>query len=185
MSTFTTSIQHNIGSLGTAVRQGKAIKSLPCLQALVWSLVEGWQLGRPRDMQRRTEFYGFGGRRWRDRSHCCPYVKPDMCSLQEGTIFSMLSPSLKDQVWDFIGLVESTRVHCLGDTLGKPPYTADAMSPGTHLTAGLLALLHRLWKPFCSGSWLVAARETFTDGSNARPVLQCLLDSSREPRGWT
>lgn len=63
MSTFTTSIQHNIGSLGRAIRQGKAIKSLPCLQELVWSLVEGWQLGRPRDMQRRTELYGFGGRR--------------------------------------------------------------------------------------------------------------------------
>lgn len=87
-----------------------------------------------------------------------------MCGLQEGTICSMLSPSLKDQVWDFIGLVESTCVHCLGDTLGKPPYTAGAMLPGTNLTAGLLALLHRLWKPFCSGSWLVAARETFTYG---------------------
>lgn len=107
-----------------------------------------------------------------------------MCGLQEGTIFAMLSPSLKDQVWDFIGLVESTRVHCLGDALGKPPYTAGAMSPGTHLTAGCWPCSTGCGSHFAvAAGWWQLGKHLLM-GSNARPVLQRLLDSSREPRGW-
>lgn len=49
-----------------------------------------------------------------------------MCSLQEGAIFSTLSPPLKGQGGDHIGQAESVHVHCFGDALGPHPLTAGA-----------------------------------------------------------
>lgn len=91
-----------------------------CLQALTWSLVEGQQLKRPRDMWGKTQFYGFEVRAGGTLA-IIVCVEPDTCSLKEGSVISVLSPPPKNQVWDCIGLMESAYGHSLGDALGPCP----------------------------------------------------------------
>lgn len=137
------------------------------MRALAWSLVEGRQLGRPRDMQGRTELCGLSGT-WRNT-----------CGLQQCAIFSVLSPPPKGQVWDHIGLMESAQALHLGDTLGPHTTHSWCYTPRTLFSTGLLTPPHRLGKPFCCDEWPPAAH--LLVGSNPRPVPQSLLGSSREP----
>lgn len=48
-------------------------------------------------------------------SHCCSCMEPDTCVANRNV------PSLQGELWDHIGVVESTCVPCFGDTLGCPP----------------------------------------------------------------
>lgn len=132
------------------------------LARLTWCLVEGWHLGRPMEVQGKTELCSFHERAGGTAAivvlmRGLTYAQPT-----KGRQLFIINPLPKGHIWDPIGQVESVHVHYLVSALGPCPRPLTQL--GAILTDGLLAPDYRPQKHFCNGRLALAVGEILDGG---------------------